>query len=306
MVKIEPRYFYRDEGLALDLSHETVRLDRGFHRSLRIAMDPTDSWYKSKSSRRRVREMELAREFWAKNEESFARDVLSKVQLEESASWTFSYRGEIERLPVLYRKRFHIDSYDTFKFLYPTDLEGDYQIEFSDTGARLRKRVRLYIRENEILPINQDQRWLDSARGYMKPPSHIGAEWFDYVMYMGGQFSLAVVDSRRRQTRDVFGDLEPVDAFISAEHVRSFLQWTEGDLLRASLHRHPDRPQGKYLVIRSLNRPSLWAPCPSQQVRAVEPLPIYPDATAHLKLVTDLKLTSWGTKHGYAPNGRTS
>lgn len=304
MVKIEPRYFDRDEGLALDLSNEAVQLDRGFHRSLRIVMDPTDSWYKSKSNRRRVRGMELAREFWAKNEESFARDVLSKVQLEESASWIFSYRGEIEKLPALYRKRFHIDSYGTFKFSYPTDLEGDYQMEFSDAGIRLRKRIRLYIRGNEILPINQDQRWLDSARGYMKPPSHIGAEWFDYVMYMGEDFSLAVVDSHRRQTRDVFGDLEPVDAFISAEHVRSFLKWTEGDLLRASLHRHPDRPQEKYLVIRSLNRPSLWTPSPTERITDAVPLPIYPDAAVDLKLVTNLKLTSWGTKHGYAPSSQ--
>jgi hypothetical protein len=299
MVKIEPRYFDRDEGLALDLSNEAVRLDRGFHRSLRIAMDPTDSWYKSKSNRRRVREMVLAREFWAKNEESFARDVLSKVQLEESASWTFSYRGEIEKLPALYRKRFHIDSYGTFKFSYPTDLEGDYQMEFSDAGIRLRKRIRLYIRGNEILPINQDQRWLDSARGYMKPPSHIGAEWFDYVMYMGEDFSLAVVDSHRRQTRDVFGDLEPVDAFISAEHVRSFLKWTEGDLLRASLHRHPDRPQEKYLVIRSLNRPSLWTPSPTERITDADPLPIHPDAATHLKPISDLRLTDWARKHGY-------
>ena len=305
MVKIEPRYFYRDEGLALDLSNEAVRLDRGFHRSLRIAMDPTDSWYKSKSNRRRVREMELAREFWVKNEELFARDVLSKVQLEESASWTFSYRGEIEKLPTLYRKRFGVGSYDTFKFLYPTDLEGDYQIEFSDAGVRLRKRVRLYIRENEILPINQDQKWLESARGYMKPPSHIGAEWFDYVMYMGEEFSLAVVDSHRRQTRDVFGDLEPVDAVIPAEHARAFLKWTEGDLLRASLHRHPDRPLDKFLVIRSLNRPTLWTPSYTKQGTEGDPLPIFPDEATHLKLVTDLKLTSWATKHGYAPNGQT-
>ena len=304
MAKIDPRGFYSDEGLALDLSDKAVRLDRGFHRSLRVAMDPTHSWYKSQSNRRRVPEMELARDFWVKNEESFTRDALSKVQLEESASWTFFYRGEIEKLPALYRKRTIVGWNDSFKFLYPTDLEGNYQIEFSGIGVRLRKRVRLYIRGDEILPINQDPRWLESVRRFTRPPAHIGAEWFDYAMYMGNEFSLTVVDSNRRQDRDVFGELEPVDAFISAEHARAFLKWTEGDLLRASLHRHPDRPQEKYLVIRSLNRPSLWTPSPTERITDADPLPIYPDAAADLKLVTNLKLTSWGTKHGYAPSSQ--
>ena len=305
MTNINPRNFDSYEGLALDLSTDAVQLDRSFHRSLRIAMDPTDSWYKSKSNQRRKSEMELAREFWLKNEHAVSQSVLSKVQLEESASWTFSYRGEIERLPALYRKQFRVTSYDTFKFSYPTDFEGNYQIEFSDTGVRLRKRIRVYIREDEILPINQDWRWLDSVRNYKRPPSHIGAEWFDYVMYMGAEFSLLVVDSHRRQTRDVFGDLEPVNAVISVEHARAYLKWTEGSLLRASLHRHPDRPQDKYLVIRSLNRPSLWAPSPSQRVIEVESLPIYPDEATHLKLITDLTRTSWAPKHGYAPTRRS-
>jgi hypothetical protein len=305
MVKIDPRYFYRYEGLALDLSDEAVRLDRRFHRSLRIAMDPTDSWYKSKSNRRRFREMEGAREFWRENENKFTRDAMSKAQLEESASWTFSYRNEIERLPALYTRRRVSDLGSSFKFLYPSDLEGHYQLAFSDAGVRLRKRVRLYIRENEILPINQDSRWLNSVRGYRPLPAHIGAEWFDYVMYMGAEFSLTVMDSHRRQTRDVFGDLEPVDTLISAEHVLPFLKWTSGDLLRASLHRHADRPQEKFLFIRSLNRPILWTPTQTEQVPEGDSLSIYPDAATHLKPISDLRLTDWAGKYGYAPSSQT-
>lgn len=304
MAKVDPRYFYRDDGLALDVSSKATRLDRSFHRSLRITMDPADPWHQLKSNRRRAREMNDAREFWTANEDAFVRDVTTKAQLEESASWTFSYRGQLETLPPLYRKRVGRKLNESFKFTYPTDFEGNYQIEFSDTGVRLRKRIRLYIRGDEILPINHDPRWLESVRRFAQPPPHIGAEWFDYVMYMGDEFSLTVLDSHRRQTRDVFGDLEPIEASVSVEHARAFLKWASGDLLRASLHRHPNRPCEKYLIVRSLNRPTLWTPNPSERVIEIDPLPTYPDAAAHLKLVSDLRLTTWAGKHGYAPIDR--